>query len=502
MIKDKIQMTNLFSQITAEPWIIAVILVVFIIYARIAKKSAKFPHIPLGLFILYLLIVLLGLLLASYNLSDWMTWTGLAGTIVLYCAIARLIFYFFVDVWLARRLKFGLPKITRDVALVIVFAVIAIVLLHTKGGVNLASLLTTSAVLTMVVGLALQDTLGNLFSGLALQTEKLFQIGEWISFREHVGQVVGMTWKSTLVKTLENEIVYIPNNVISKEIVKNYSRPEPSHVAYLEIGIEYGAAPNKVREVILDVLAEHPKVLKVPSPQVRLISFGDHSITYQIRFWNDDFGGEKLLKSELNDMIWYAFRRSGIQIPFPIRDVRFHHIEAAEGKRVKENLRSEILTTLKNIPVLAALPPDDVGLLASRVAMETYGNGEAIVHQGEEGSSMYIIHSGGCDIFLEDDGRRHVATLKDGDFFGEMSLLTGERRTATVVAKGDAEVFVIDKCAFSDILKAHPAFSETLGQALVKRQAELAAKQGKKEEPSPSATSQIVSKIKSFFGIG
>ncbi len=493
---------SFISDVLSQHYVVAAIAVILMGYWRIAKNSGRLPHIPLGLFILYLLIVLANLTLAAYGLTGWSGNLVLAATIVLYCAVARLVFYILIDVWLTRRMKFPLPRITRDVALVVIFAVIVIILLHKKGGVNLASLLTTSAVLTMVIGLALQDTLGNLFSGLALQTEKLFQIGEWISFREHVGQVVGMTWKSTLIKTLENELVYIPNNVISKEIVKNYSRPEPKHVAYLEIGVEYGSPPNKVRDVILDVLSEHPKVLKVPPPQVRLISFGDFAITYQVRFWNDDFGGEKLLKAELMNMVWYAFKRSGVRIPFPIRDVQLRHIEERKERAAHEELKREFIGSLKKIPVLAPLPSEDVDVLASRVSFEVFGNGEAIVHQGEEGDSMYVIHRGCCDVLLEDDGRRHVATLKDGDFFGEMSLLTGERRTATVVAKGDAEVFVIDKCSFGEIIKAHPAISETLGQALVKRQAGLAAKQGRKEEPSPSATSQLVSKIKSFFGIG
>lgn len=493
---------NIISEILSQPLVVAAITIIFIGYWRIAARSAKLPHIPLGLFILYLLIVFSRLVLEAYNLAEWAGRLDLVSIIVLYCAVARIIFYIFIDVWLTRRLKFVLPKITRDVALVVIFAVIIIILLNKKGGVNLASLLTTSAVLTMVIGLALQDTLGNLFSGLALQTEKLFQIGEWISFREHVGQVVGMTWKSTLVKTLENEIVYIPNNVISKEIVKNYSRPEPTHVAYIEVGIDYSAPPNKVREIVLDVLTAHPRVLKVPTPQVRLILFGDHAITYQIRFWNDDFGGERLLKAELMNMLWYALKRNGIQIPFPIRDVRFHHVERLNKMRAKDEMQKDVHAALKKIPILAPLPAEDIELLAPRVSLEFFGDGEAIVHQGEAGDSMYIIHSGSCDVVIEDDGRKVVATLKQGDFFGEMSLLTGERRTATVVAKGDAEVFVIDKCSFGDILKAHPAISETLGQALVARQADLAAKQGKKEAPSPSATSQLVSKIKSFFGIG
>jgi small-conductance mechanosensitive channel len=489
------------TELISQPLIVFGIIVVLIAYWRIAARSANLPHIPLGLFILYLLVVLCEYFFEFYGVPEWSKKIEIVGTIVIYCALARLIFYLAVDVWVSRRQKIAVPRITRDVALAIIFAVIAIVLLHTKGGVNLASLLTTSAVLTMVVGLALQDTLGNLFAGLALQTEKLFQIGEWISFKEHTGQVIGMTWKSTLIKTFEHEVVYIPNNIISKEIVKNFSRPEPQHVAYLDIGVEYGAAPNKVRKVIIDTLNEHPKVLKDPPPQVRLISFDDFFIKYQVRFWNRDFEGERLLKAELMNTLWYSLKRNGIQIPFPIRDVHLHHIDVLEEKRSRELAQTEIKARLKKIPILELLPQEDIGLLASRVSPGMYGDGEAIVHQGCPGDSMYIISHGDCDIYIK-GVEKPIATLIEGDFFGEMSLLTGEPRSATVVAKGDTKVFEIDKESCADILKAHPAIWDTLGQALARRQADLAAKQGKKAEPSPSAASQIVSRIKSFFGIG
>ena len=490
-----------FSNILSHPFFVAGLIVILLVYWRIASRSRWIPRVPLGWFILYLLIVLVEYFFEFYGIPEWSKKIELFGTIVLYCAIARLLFYVLVDVWISHRRRVTVPKITRDVALAVIFAVIAIMVLHTKGGVNLASLLTTSAVLTMVIGLALQDTLGNLFSGLALQTEKLFQIGEWISFREHMGQVVGMTWKSTLIKTPEHEIIYIPNNIISKEIVKNFSRPEPHHVAYLDVSVEYGAPPNKVRSVILDTLAEHPKVLREPLPQVRLLSFDDFAIRYQVRFWNGDFENERLIKAEIMNLLWYALKRNGIEIPFPIRDVHLHHLDVIEAKKSREQAQIEIKKALKKIPILELLSEADIGLLSSRVLPKLYGIGEAVVHQGEAGHSMYIISKGSCDIWIKGNDAA-IATLHEGDFFGEMSLLTGEPRSATVVAKEDALVFEIDKEACADILKANPAIWDALGQALAKRQADLAAKQGKKVEPSLSAASQFVSRIKSFFGIG
>jgi small-conductance mechanosensitive channel/CRP-like cAMP-binding protein len=494
-------MESFIFSILSNPLFAGALLFIIVIYSRLAVRSAKLPRIPLGLFILYLFAVLFHMALVSQGITEWDSKINLAKSIIFYCAAARIIFYFFIDLWLAKARKALIPKIIRDLSLAAIFSVIALVLLYTRGGFNLASLLTTSAVLTMVIGLAAQETLGNLFAGLALQTEKFFQIGEWISFREHVGQVVGMTWKSTLIKTLENEIIYIPNSVVSKEVIKNYSRPDPQHIVAFEIGVEYGAPPNKVREVILQTLDRHPKIVKDPPPQVRLVNFGDFAITYQIRFWNNDFEKEKMITAELMNDLWYALRRNEITIPFPIRDVRMHHIEMEQDAKLRECMMNEMKNELGKIPVLKPLSQDDINLLASRMKTEEYGSGEVIVREGEAGDSMYIIKEGRCDVLVSKGGAKPVAVLGADDFFGEMSLLTGAARSATVVARSDAKLFMINKCAFEEVMKKHPAVAEALAEALNRRQAALAELMGKKQEAAPSAAAQILSKIRSFFGI-
>lgn len=495
-------MESLLLSILSNPLFVVGLIFVLIIYSRVAARVANLPRIPLGLFILYFVILSFHMLIVSQGITEWDDKINLAKTIVLYCAVARIVFYLFIDLWLAKARKAPIPKIIRDLSLVAIFAVIALFLLYTKGNFNLASLLTTSAVLTMVIGLAAQETLGNLFAGLALQTEKFFQMGEWISFREHVGQVVGMTWKSTLIKTLENEIIYIPNSVVSKEVIKNYSRPEPKRIVVFEVGVEYGAPPNKVRRVMLETLDQHPRVFKNPPPQVRLVNFGDFAITYQIRFWNDEFEKERQIRADLMNDLWYALRRNGITIPFPIRDVRLHHIEMEQARLLNESMVNELKEKLKKVPVVKALSEKDVNLLATRVKVEAYGNGEMIVREGDTGDSMYIIKEGLCDIMVSKAGAAGpVATLGVEDFFGEMSLLTGAARSATVVARGDALLLKIDKAAFEEVMKEHPAIAEALAEALNKRQAALAEIMGKKHDVTPSATAQILSRIRSFFKI-
>ncbi|MFH1874842.1 MAG: mechanosensitive ion channel family protein [Pseudomonadota bacterium] len=494
-------MDNINTLIHSNIFLVLGFLFVLFAYRQLAKKSSKLPFVPLGLFIFYLVLILARLPLAHFGLTKWSDKLWLAEIIVLYCAVARIFYFLIIDLWLTKYQRKAIPKITRDLFLIIIFAVIAIVLLHTKGKFNLASVLTTSAVLTMVIGLAAQETLGNIFSGIAIQTEKLYKIGEWIAFKEHVGEVLSITWKSTLIRTLENEVVYIPNNIIAKEIVKNYSRPQAKHVAVINIGIEYEASPNKVRQVMLDTLLKHPKVSKSPTPEVRLTSFDDFSINYQIRFWNDDFANEKKIKAEIMNSMWYALKRNNIIIPFPIRDLRIHHIENLNQLRTQEKLHEEIRLELRQVSILEPLADEDLDILAKRIEPQRFGDGEMVVQQGLPGESMYIVEHGSAKVVLNQHFDKPVAILNEGAFFGEMSLLTGEKRTATVVAQGDSSFLKINKDDFADIIHSHPAISDALAQALEKRQAELDKLRGETAQAAPTRAAQLASKIKTFFGI-
>jgi CRP-like cAMP-binding protein len=353
------------------------------------------------------------------------------------------------------------------------------------------------------VGFAAQTTLSGLISGLILQIERPFSIGDWIKFNDYTGRVVGINWKSTLLLTRDQVLVYIPNSQITNSSFSNYSRPDERLIARLSIGLEYGAPPNLVRRVILEVLNGHPKILKIPQPEVRLVEFGDFAITYEIRFWHTSYFGEPRIKADINNQLWYALRRHRINIPFPIRDVQFRHIEQRRQAEVQEleKRTTEIQRLFAQIAVLSALSEDEQVQVAQRAGIADYGEGEYIVRQGEPGDSLYIIRKGSCDVFIRGDGDREkkVAHIETGGFFGEMSLLTGEARNATVKAAEDTSVITVDKLVFSTIITANPNISVQLGEVLTRRQKELTAA-GTLTTAAPSSKNMIV-KIKLFFGI-
>jgi CRP-like cAMP-binding protein len=299
-------------------------------------------------------------------------------------------------------------------------------------------------------------------------------------------------------------LIYIPNSQITNSIFMNYTRNERSIVALLRIGLEYGAPPNIARRVILEVVDAHPKILKSPHPEVRLAEFGDFAITYEIRFWHNSFAIEPRIKAEINNQLWYALRRHSINIPFPIRDVQFKHIEKRQQAKIQEpeKRRAEMQSLFAQVGVLSALSEEEQAQLAQRADTADYGQGEYIVRQGEAGDSLYIIRKGCCDVFIRGNGDREkkVAHIEAGGFFGEMSLLTGEVRNATVQAAEDTSVVAIDKQVFSTIITANPDISVQLGEVLTKRQKELAAVAGSLTAAAPSSKNMI-DRIKSFFGI-
>ena len=486
-------------------WQILIVVIFLSSYAIISKRLQKMPDIPIGLIILYLITRIIASIARDLTLvAEWAPWIQVASAVILSWAIARLTFFLLIELPLRLRKKEALPNITRDLILLTCYAVLLVIVLRFKSNINLTGILTTSAVLTVVVGFAAQTTLSSLISGLILQIERPFGLGDWIKLGENQGRVVGITWKSTRLLTREKIQVYIPNAEITNKSFFNYSRPNLTLVARVYIAIEYGAPPNTVKDVIIQVLNQHSQVLKTPPPDIYLKEFGDFAITYEVRFCHSNFANEPKIKSDINTQIWYALRRNDIKIPFPIRDLHYKHIERRFQAKEIEKQRSSfnIEGLLGQVSVLSALSTDIRTQIAERSEIAEYGAGEFVVRQGDQGDSLYIIRTGTCGVYVKRDGseENRIATIERGEFFGEMSLLTGEPITATVRAIVDTSVIIIDKENFSNILNNNPAISIQLGEILAKRQKELAEEAGRTNADTPSSSSMIA-KIKWFFRI-
>ncbi len=485
------------------PWNILIYLFLLFAFKIASKKIQLWPEIPLGLFICYFILIFLKDVLAGHTWSaEWIRYIGIWADVFISWGVARVVFWLFMAILSKVKDENDIPpKITRDFVLFITFVILFLIVLRVRSDVNLASLLTTSAVITVVIGLALQATLNNFFSGLIIQAERPFAIGDWLEFEGNEGRVVGISWKSTQLLTREQVLVYIPNSVLASSTFSNFSRPTKRKIARVFIGLEYGVPYNKAKNVILEIAHQHPRVLKRPRPRIRLVDYGDFAITYEIRLWHNSYAYEPQLKADIYQQLWYALKRNNIRIPFPIRDVYHGHIEREHHKKQSLSIRSEVKILMETIPILTPLSDEELTDLSQSVSIELYGEGESIVREGEDGDSMYIIRSGKCEAMKIGENNRLtlLSTMQGGEFFGEISLLTGEKRTATIKAVEDTSLIVIKKAIFSKIINANPVISEQIADVVVRRRQNEGVALEDPQEITESSQ-KLIETIKMFFG--
>lgn len=329
-------------------------------------------------------------------------------------------------------------------------------------------LLTTSAVSAVVLGFALQDTLGNAFAGLAIQSEKPFHVGHWIRVGEFEGRVAEVTWRATKLRTKSGNFVVVPNNIVAKEAITNYSEPLAPTRLDVEVGASYLVPPNDVKAAIMDALRNCSRVLTTPAPDVLLLSFDASAITYRARFWVEDYERDDAARDEVRTAIYYGFQRRNIEIPWPIQ-VQYERALPEPDPDADLRERERLLA---GVDILASLPPELRHEIATSALLTVFGNGETIVRQGEPGQSMFVVCSGAVRVVLEPQ-RTEVARIDRGGYFGEMSLLTGEPRSATVLAAGDVSVVEMGVNLFRRLGAEHPHAIEQIGVAAVARRADL-----------------------------
>src|SRR3954452_11787970 len=192
------------------------------------------------------------------------------------------------------------PAILQDFIVIGLLVLVATLVFHDK-------LLTTSAVSAVVIGFALQDTLGNAFAGLALQSERPFHVGHWIRVGDFEGRVAEVTWRATKLRTKSGNFVIVPNNIVAKEPIINYSEPALPVRLFVEVGAAYETAPNQVKTAMLEAMRHSTRVLAAPAPDVVLLSFGDSAINYKARFWTEDYERDEAARDQVRTAIYYSF---------------------------------------------------------------------------------------------------------------------------------------------------------------------------------------------------
>jgi len=389
------------------------------------------------------------------------------------------------------RVPDAFPAILQDAIVIGVVALVATFVFDDK-------LLTTSAVGAAIVGFALQDTLGNAFAGLAIQSEKPFRVGAWIKVGEFEGRVSEVTWRATKLRTKSGNFVIVPNNIVAKEAITNYSEPLVPTRIEVEVGASYLSTPGDVKGAILEAIGNVPRVLKSPAPDALLHSFDGSAISYRARFWIDSYETDEIARDEVRTAIFYCFARHGIEIPWPI-EVGYQREWPEPDETTKLRQREAILS---RVDLFARLSEEQRHELAQSTAMRIFGAGEPIVRQGEAGDSMFVVASGRVDVVIEPE-RHRVAGIDSGGYFGEMSLLSGEPRTATVLACSDTTVLELDADVFRRLGAADPQAVEQVALAAVTRRIELdKARSTVKAAGAPEPTETLLGRMRRFLGIG
>lgn len=381
------------------------------------------------------------------------------------------------------------PTIVQDVLVFVLFAMVATLVMEEK-------FLTTSAVGAVVAGLALQDTLGNLVSGLAIQVEKPFHVGHWISSGDWEGEVVEITWRATKLRTRHGNQVIVPNGELAKAAIINYSEPASPTRIEVEVGTSYNNPPNVVKAVMLGVLDREPLVLKTPAPVVHTISFDSSSILHRARFWIEHFPMDEVITDRVRTGIYYAFKRENIEIPYPIAVEYGADLQPPGPDPVALAASEELLA---GTDLFGLLSSEQRQALVAASPLRMFGGGEAIVRQGDAGFSAFVVSQGRVRVSL-DPGDAELAVLERGSYFGEMSLLTGDARTAWVRAMGDCTVLEITADAFRAFVLNQPALVDRIGAVIAERRAGLARVRATVANVAPPESAQsLVARVRRFL---
>jgi small-conductance mechanosensitive channel len=431
------------------------------------------------------------------------------GLFLLLTALGRAAFLLIIDVGLGARLKRPLPRIFRDIIQALVFIGVALITLR-SAGVEPGSLLTTSALLTAVVGLSLQETLGNLFAGLSIQAQRPFEVGDWIQIEPDprlIGRVIEINWRATTVLTLDHVELIIPNGTLAKTAIRNFTKPSPVSRRIIEVQVSYTTSPRQVQQVLLSCVHGVAGIRPEPPPFVLTSKFADSGINYVLQFFIDDFSLRDRIESAVRQRIWFAFQRAHISIPYPTHTIHMYDTSADSLARGDAAEHARRVQALRGVDFLAALPAVSIERLATLAKPCHYMLGEVIIRQGEASQEFFIIEAGEVSVLFGrgDASVAEVARLGPGKFFGEMSLMTGERRAATIQATADCELIKVDKDSFHEILAAAPHLAERITQVLVERQAaleeNLSARTARTRAETEAKSHALLSRIRLFFSL-
>lgn len=435
----------------------------------------------------------ISLLVSAIRLAKVFLWMGLV------IAIVRFVSYLIMST-VRGSAQSEVASLVNTVLSIIVYITAFFIIFQSQyPNVQLAPLFTGSTIIGIVVGLALQDTLGNLFAGIAIQADQPFQVGDVVTIANRQGGVVeGVTWRGVKIRTFQNKLLVMSNAVMGKETIEVAPR-DNLNARLVFFSTHYSASPALVIQSVREAVRQVENVSNKIRPVVRIRNLGENGIEWEVKYWADDYTKHNDTDALIRQRIWYLFARENIDFSSPVRTVYQESRPAAKTFVEKVTAAAE---HLHNVPIFVPLSDEELEKLAHSSAVRVYAPGETIVHKGREGNSMFVIIRGAVKVQIpENNYQRTINHLKANDFFGEMSLLTGQPRTATVIAEEETEVLQIKKTALKPLFENNPALMESICEIVEERRVLLLQDFQDQRESTLEPTRGVLASIRSFFGI-
>jgi small-conductance mechanosensitive channel/CRP-like cAMP-binding protein len=394
-------------------------------------------------------------------------------------------------VYAMRRKPFPVPALIRNILRVVL--VVGAVLLVAKSilGRDISTALASTALLTAVIGFALQGVLGNLLAGLSMHIVRSTVPGDWVAIGDVEGEVVETNWRETRLRTVGGHMLVLPNSKVAEAVIHNMTHPTPVRRIAVAVGASYSDAPAEVIAALEAAALSVPEVLREPRANAVMTQYLDFGINYELRFWTNRFFDRARLISDVQCRIWYQFKRRGIEIPFPMSDKLLNDfMEVVYNQRSKPSADEEVdrhLAELKRSDFCRKLLVDEKGQplvddealrpVVKMMRRVFFTKGEVLFNQGEVGESAYVLVRGSLDGRVEFDA--NVAplafTVQAGALLGEMSLVTGLPRTATLVAADEVQLLEMPRDAFVRLLAVRQDVPAKLAELSAQRAASNAA---------------------------
>ena len=414
-------------------------------------------------------------------------------------AISRCLVWLILEMLPKLRILPYSPKILRDLIFIIGSMLLIGLNLKKQASIDLVGLVTTSAVLTAVIGLAAQDPLKDLIGGLSLQLEQVIREGDWVEIDGQIGRVASISWRDTEINSLYGSKLTFPHTSSNSSTIRNFTSNGP-HGNRLIIGLDYNMPPDLAKKLMRKISDNHPLVLPSPPSIVRISSFEESCINYEWVNWQEDYGQSRALRGDLQEQLWYALQREGFSFPFSVHDVRLtKNIQTTKSSHTK---KAELLKTASKLlqanPLFSILSEQQIQKMVKISSLHSYGPGEIIATENEPGYSLFMLIDGNVSIRKPAIAQNNseIARLKSGDIFGEMTAFAGTPRSATVQSIGKVDVLEIERQAIAELIEEEPGLIETFGKMISDRQAQL---DKLKITSQPLANRDVVGRMKELF---